>query len=125
MTSIRLCMRGRHSASLNTNFSKRAKGTGSGSRRFFKKLLLNFTWWVNRKDAESNNLFQGGFLGLDNIGLFDRNMKLPAGYLLEQSDGTSWMATFCVRMLAIALGLSRLNPVYQGMANQVLWSTRS
>lgn len=96
--------------------------TGKGDRAWleavFQKLLLNFTWWVNRKDAEANNLFQGGFLGLDNIGLFDRNMKLPEGFVLEQSDGTSWMATFCVRMLALALGLARENPVYESMATK-------
>lgn len=86
----------------------------------FQQLLLNFTWWVNRKDAESNNLFQGGFLGLDNIGLFDRNMKLPDGFMLEQSDGTSWMAMFCVRMLALALALARENQVYQGMATRFI-----
>lgn len=86
----------------------------------FHKLLLNFTWWVNRKDAESNNLFQGGFLGLDNIGLFDRNMKLPEGFLLEQSDGTSWMATYCIRMLALALALAIDNPVYEGMATKFM-----
>lgn len=84
----------------------------------FQKLLLNFTWWVNRKDVESNNLFQGGFLGLDNIGAFDRNMKLPPGVILEQSDGTSWMATFSMRMLALALILAETNPIYQGMATK-------
>ena len=97
-------------------FAKTGQGDHAWVEAVFQKLLLNFTWWVNRKDAESNNLFQGGFLGLDNIGLFDRNMKLPEGFVLEQSDGTSWMATYCVRMLALALVLSRENPVYQAMA---------
>ncbi|GIL15787.1 MAG: glucosidase [Chloroflexota bacterium] len=96
--------------------------TGKGDHEWlemvFQKLLLNFTWWVNRQDAEANNLFQGGFLGLDNIGLFDRNMKLPTGFVLEQSDGTSWMATFCFRMLTIALNLAREDAVYQAMATK-------
>jgi hypothetical protein len=71
--------------------------------RVFHKLLINFTWWVNRKDAEGNNLFEGGFLGLDNIGVFDRSKPLPTGGYLEQSDGTSWMAMFCLNLLTIAL----------------------
>jgi hypothetical protein len=96
------------------------KGDYDWLERIFQKLLLNFTWWVNRKDEEENNLFQGGFLGLDNIGAFDRNMQLPEGFVLEQSDGTSWMATFSVRMLAIALLLSFENPVYQDMASKFL-----
>lgn len=99
---------------------KTGKGDRSWLERVFQKLLLNFTWWVNRKDSESNNLFQGGFLGLDNIGAFDRNMKLPPGIVLEQSDGTSWMATFSVRMFALALLLSQENPVYESMATKFL-----
>lgn len=99
-------------------YLKTGKGDRAWLEKVFQQLLLNFTWWVNRKDAESNNLFQGGFLGLDNIGLFDRNMKMPDGFVLEQSDGTSWMAMFCVRMLALALGLARENPVYQHMATK-------
>jgi hypothetical protein len=99
---------------------KTGKGDRAWLEQVFQKLLLNFTWWVNRKDAEANNLFEGGFLGLDNIGLFDRNMKLPPGFALEQSDGTSWMAMFCVRMLAVALGLSVDNPVYQSMATKFI-----
>ena len=102
--------------------------TGKGDRpwleRIFQRLLLNFTWWVNRKDAEANNLFEGGFLGLDNIGLFDRNMTLPPGFILEQSDGTSWMATFCARMLAIALELaSRTRSMKAWRPSS--WNTRS
>lgn len=88
--------------------------------RVFQKLLLNFTWWVNRKDAEENNLFEGGFLGLDNIGLFDRDMTLPPGFTLEQSDGTSWMATFSVRMLALSLELAYLDPSYEDMATKFM-----
>ena len=68
--------------------------------RVFQKLLLNFTWWVNRKDSEGNNIFEGGFLGLDNIGVFDRTSGLPTGGRLEQADGTSWMAMYCLNLLA-------------------------
>jgi Glycosyl hydrolase family 63 C-terminal domain len=84
----------------------------------FHKLLLNFTWWVNRKDAEGMNIFQGGFLGLDNIGVFDRSAPLPTGGYLEQSDGTSWMGMYCLNMLAIALELARENPAYEGVASK-------
>src|SRR5262249_49011859 len=84
----------------------RARNGGKGDTQFlsrvFHKLLLNFTWWVNRKDVEGMNVFQGGFLGLDNIGVFDRNMSLPDGSHLEQSDGTSWMAMYSLDMMAIA-----------------------
>ncbi len=97
--------------------------TGKGDtfflERVFQKLLLNFTWWVNRKDAEENNIFEGGFLGLDNIGVFDRNMTLPDGMVLEQSDGTAWMGMFCVNMLAMALELARTDPVYEDMATKL------
>jgi hypothetical protein len=86
----------------------------------FHKLLLNFTWWVNRKDAEGMNVFQGGFLGLDNIGVFDRSAPLPTGGHIEQSDGTSWMGMYCLNMLAIALELARENPAYEGMASKFL-----
>ncbi len=84
----------------------------------FHKLLLNFTWWVNRKDAEGMNVFQGGFLGLDNIGVFDRSAPLPTGGFLEQSDGTSWMGMYCLNMLAIALELARENPAYENVASK-------
>jgi hypothetical protein len=85
----------------------------------FHKLLLNFTWWVNRKDMEGNNIFEGGFLGMDNIGVFDRsNVHLPDGGRLEQADGTSWMATYSLNLMRIALELSMMNPVYQDMANK-------
>jgi hypothetical protein len=84
----------------------------------FHKLLLNFTWWVNRKDAEGNNIFEGGFLGMDNVGVFDRNARLPEGGRLEQADGTSWMAAYSLHLMRIALELSMVNPVYQDMANK-------
>jgi len=86
--------------------------------RVFQKLLLNFTWWVNRKDAEGNNLFGGGFLGLDNIGIFDRSKPLPTGGRLEQADGTAWMAFYCTTMLAIALELAREDPAYEDVASK-------
>jgi hypothetical protein len=95
---------------------------GVGDRAFleriFHKLLLNFTWWVNRKDALGTNIFQGGFLGLDNIGLFDRDQPLPAGVILGQSDGTSWMAMYCLSLLAIALELARHDSVYEDVASK-------
>ncbi len=84
----------------------------------FHKLLLNFTWWVNRKDANGNNIFQGGFLGLDNIGVFDRSAPLPTGGYIEQADGTSWMAMYSLNLMRIALELSRYNPIYQDMATK-------
>ncbi|MGA2210310.1 MAG: glucosidase [Acidimicrobiales bacterium] len=85
-------------------------------RRIFAKLVINFTWWVNRKDAAGNNVFEGGFLGLDNIGPIDRSAKLPVDGILEQADGTSWMAMFCLNMLEIALVLARHDRVYEDMA---------
>jgi len=99
---------------------KRVRGTGD--RRFlervFHKLLLNFTWWVNRKDAEGMNVFQGGFLGLDNIAVFDRSAPLPTGGYIDQSDGTSWMGMYCLNMLAIALELASENPAYEDVASK-------
>jgi len=86
--------------------------------RVFHKLLLNFTWWVNRKDPDGMNVFQGGFLGLDNIGVFDRSQPLPTGGHLEQSDGTSWMGMYCLNMLAMALELARENPAYEDVASK-------
>ncbi|MGE3908657.1 MAG: glucosidase [Chloroflexota bacterium] len=86
--------------------------------RVFHKQLLNFTWWVNRKDSEGNNVFAGGFLGLDNIGVFDRSAPLPAGGHIEQSDGTSWMGMFCLNMLTIALELATRNRVYEDVATK-------
>ena len=93
-----------------------AAGTGNFLERVFQKLLLNFTWWVNRKDTEGNNVFEGGFLGLDNIGIFDRSAPLPTGGHLEQADGTSWMGMFCLNMLTIALELAAENPSYEDIA---------
>ncbi|HET9481593.1 MAG TPA: glucosidase, partial [Candidatus Polarisedimenticolia bacterium] len=84
----------------------------------FQKLLLNFTWWVNRKDPEGRNLFAGGFLGLDNIGVFDRSKPLPTGGHLEQADGTAWMAFYCNTMLSMALELAKENPVYEDLASK-------
>ena len=86
--------------------------------RVFHKLLLNFTWWVNRKDAQGRNIFQGGFLGLDNIGIFDRSQPLPTGGFINQADGTSWMAMYCVNLLRIALELARHNRVYEDIATK-------
>lgn len=96
------------------------KQNSKGDRRFLKrvfhKLLLNFTWWVNRKDAEGLNVFQGGFLGLDNIGVFDRSAPLPTGGRIEQSDGTSWMGMFCLNMMTIALELATEDSAYEDIA---------
>ena len=98
------------------------KRRGTGDRKFlervFHKLLLNFTWWVNRKDAEGNNIFEGGFLGLDNIGVFDRSATLPTGGYIEQSDGTSWMAMYTLNLLAIALELAREDRAYEDVASK-------
>ena len=98
------------------------KMTGKGDRAFlervFQKLLLNFTWWVNRKDRGENNIFEGGFLGLDNIGIFDRSSPLPTGGYIEQADGTSWMGMYCLDLLKMALELAQENPVYEDMATK-------
>jgi hypothetical protein len=98
------------------------KSRGAGDlaflERVFHKLLLNFTWWVNQKDIEGKNVFQGGFLGLDNIGVFDRSQALPTGGHLEQSDGTSWMGMFSLNMLTIALELAVHNRVYEDIATK-------
>jgi hypothetical protein len=84
----------------------------------FQKLLLNFTWWVNRKDQDGNNIFEGGFLGLDNIGVFNRSEPLPTGGTLRQADGTAWMAFYSLNMLNIALELAKHNPVYEDIASK-------
>jgi hypothetical protein len=99
---------------------KKRRGVGDRNflQRIFHKLLLNFTWWVNRKDAEGRNVFQGGFLGLDNIGVFDRSAMLPTGGHIEQADGTGWMAMYCLNLLAIALELSKYDPSYEDVASK-------
>jgi len=86
--------------------------------RAFQKLLLNFTWWVNRKDVEGRHVFGGGFLGLDNIGVFDRSHALPGGGHLNQADGTAWMASFCLTMLSMALELALAKPAYEDIASK-------
>ena len=86
--------------------------------RVFHKLMLNFTWWVNRKDAAGRNVFQGGFLGLDNIGVFDRSAPLPTGGRIDQADGTSWMAMYALNLMRIALELSAVNAVYQDISTK-------
>jgi hypothetical protein len=97
---------------------RRGHGDLTFLERIFHKLLLNFTWWVNRKDAHGRNVFQGGFLGLDNIGVFDRSAPLPTGGLMDQADGTSWMAMYCLSLMRIALELALHNPVYQDIATK-------
>ena len=86
--------------------------------RIFHKLMINFTWWVNRKDADGRNIFQGGFLGLDNVGIFDRSKPLPTGGHIDQSDGTAWMAMYCLNLMRIALELSTANLVYEDIASK-------
>jgi hypothetical protein len=98
------------------------KRTGTGDRvfleRVFHKLLLNFTWWVNRKDSEGNNIFEGGFLGLDNVGIFDRSKPLPTGGHMEQADGTGWMGMYTLNLLAIAMELAAADPTYEDVASK-------
>jgi Glycosyl hydrolase family 63 C-terminal domain len=86
--------------------------------RMFHKLMLNFTWWVNRKDSEGRNIFQGGFLGLDNIGLFDRSKQLPTGGTLDQSDGTAWVSMYALNLMRMALELAMQQPVYEDLATK-------
>ncbi len=100
----------------------RVRNNGKADRAFlekcFHKLLINFAWWVNKVDAEGNNVFEGGFLGLDNITVFDRSKELPDGAVLEQSDATGWMGMFCLNLMRIALELAKENPVYEGLASK-------
>lgn len=99
---------------------KKRRGVGDRTflQRIFHKLLLNFTWWVNRKDAEGRNIFQGGFLGLDNIGVFDRSAPLPTEGHIEQADGTGWMAMYCLNLLAIAMELASEDAAYEDVASK-------
>jgi hypothetical protein len=100
---------------------RRQRGDGGDIaflERVFHKLMLNFTWWVNRKDTEGRNIFQGGFLGLDNVGVFDRSAPLPTGGYINQSDGTSWMAMYSLNLMRIALELAQHNPVYEDIATK-------
>ena len=115
-TSTRRCMRGRRCS--NTAWSRRQRGEGDVDflKRAFGKLLINFTWWVNRKDRLGKSVFEGGFLGLDNIGVFDRSAELPTGGHLEQADGTAWMAMFCQNMLEIAVELAAHDASYDELA---------
>jgi hypothetical protein len=103
-------------------YERERRLTGAGDlaflERMFHKLMLNFTWWVNREDAEGRNIFQGGFLGLDNIGLFDLRKPLPGGGRLDQCDGTAWAAAFALKMMRIALELALHNPVYEDLATK-------
>jgi Glycosyl hydrolase family 63 C-terminal domain len=98
------------------------QNTGSGDidflKRVFQKLLINFTWWVNRKDHKGKNVFEGGFLGLDNIGVFDRSSAIPGGGMLEQADGTSWMAMYCLNMLEMALEIAQTDPSYEDVTTK-------
>ena len=98
--------------------ARKADGDRGFLERVFQKLLLNFTWWVNRKDPAGRNVFEGGFLGLDNIGVFDRSQPLPTGGFLEQSDGTSWMAMYALNLLNISLELAKENHVYEDIASK-------
>ena len=97
-------------------YSMEKARTGQGDRDFledsFQKLMRNFGWWLNRKDADDRNIFQGGFLGLDNIGVFDRSAPLPGGGRIDQADGTAWMALYSQNMAQMAAELGRENPVY-------------
>jgi len=100
------------------------KQKGKADRNFlervFHKLLINFTWWVNKRDLEGNNVFEGGFLGLDNISVFDRSQPMPPGVLLEQADATAWMAMYCLDLMRIALELSLTNSAYEDLASKFL-----
>ena len=108
-----------------------ARGNGDLAflKRSFSKLLVNFTWWLNRKDRFGKNLFEGGFLGLDNIGVFDRSAPLPTGGYLEQADGTAWMALFSQNMLGLAIEIAVHDPSYDEMAakfmDHVIWISRA
>ncbi len=119
-TSIHPSRPGRPCASYEIEQRQEGKGDRKFLESVFTKLLLNFTWWVNRKDPDGNNVFQGGFLGLDNIGVFDRSAPLPVGGTLDQSDGTSWMAMYSLNMLRIALELAQDDACLSGYRHQIL-----
>ena len=87
-------------------------------KKIFQKLIINFTWWINRKDAKGNNIFHGGFLGLDNIGLFNRSIELPGNRRLEQADGTSWMGMYALNMMDIALEIAVVDDTFEEMATK-------
>ena len=97
---------------------ERARPTATFLEKCFHKLLINFAWWVNKVDREGNNIFEGGFLGLDNITVVDRSEQLPDGAMLEQSDATGWMGMFCLNLMRIALELAKENRVYEGLATK-------
>jgi len=111
-----------HAWALWRTYKIDAKKYGKDDRAFlegnFHKLLLNFTWWVNKKDEEGNNVFQGGFLGMDNISVFDRSSKLPTGGRIDQSDGSAWMTFYCITLMKISLHLAEDEPIYQDMATK-------
>ena len=118
-TSIHPCTPGPRSSPIAWSERRTGKGDLEWLEHAFQKLLLNFTWWVNRKDRDGSNLFEGGFLGLDNIGVFDRSAPLPTGGYLEQADGTAWMALFAQNMLQIAAQLAQERPGILSMAHEV------
>ncbi len=113
-----------HIAAARALYESERQRTGKADRDFlarvFHKLLLNFTWWVNRKDEEGRNVFQGGFLGLDNISVIDRSMVMPTGLSLEQADGTAWMANYCLNMAWAAIELSQKDAAYEDLAVKFL-----
>ena len=119
-TSTRRCMPGPRSSPTASKRRSSGEGDIEWLKSAFQKLLLNFTWWVNRKDRSGRNVFEGGFLGLDNIGVFDRSAPLPTGGYLEQADGTAWMALFCQNMLEIAVELALDRSRLRGHGAEVL-----
>src|SRR6202012_1937004 len=102
----------------NADKFARGKGDLTFLKTIFQKLLLNFSWWANRKDPQGRNIFEGGFLGLDNIGVFDRSAPLPTGGFIEQGAGTSWIGMYCLNLLAIALELAHDNAAYEDVASK-------
>ena len=119
-TSTHPCTSPRRGCSIEANATGEVNPIGDFLARVFHKLLLNFTWWVNRKDEEGNNVFQGGFLGLDNISVIDRSMVMPEDVTLEQADGTAWMASYCLNMAWAAIELSMGDPAYEDLATKFL-----